>query len=162
MSAAVTRADVEEFLFNEAALLDEWRLDEWLALCAPDASYYVPPNDVPAGDHRDTLFIVADDRTRLAARVKRLTDKNAHAEYPPSRTRRMISNVRVLERSGDMVRASANFAVWRYRRGERVGTYVGRYDYRLRVTNGKFSIVERRAVLDAEELGGLGAVSFIL
>ena len=27
----VGRAEVEDFLFREAALLDEWRLDEWLA-----------------------------------------------------------------------------------------------------------------------------------
>ena len=52
--------------------------------------------------------------------------------------------------------------MWRYRRGERVGTYVGRYDYRLRTAGGALQIVERRAVLDAEELGALGAVSFIL
>jgi len=25
------RSEVEDFLFHEAALLDEWRLDEWLA-----------------------------------------------------------------------------------------------------------------------------------
>jgi p-cumate 2,3-dioxygenase beta subunit len=159
---AVTRAEVEDFLFHEAALLDEWRLDEWLALCAPDAGYYVPPTDAPEGDHRDTLFIIADDRTRLAARVKRLTDANGHAEYPPSRTRRLVSNVRIAGISGDMVRVAANFAVWRYRRGERIGNYVGRYDYRLRIAGESFQIVERRAILDAEELGGLGAVSFIL
>ena len=163
MSAAtVTRAQVEEFLFHEAALLDDWRLDEWLALCAPDAGYYVPSNEAPAGDHRNTLFIIADDRVRLEARVKRLSDVNAHAEYPPSRTRRLVSNVRIVEAAGDIVRVAANFAVWRYRRGERVGTYVGRYDYRLRLAGGRLAIVERRAILDAGEVGGLGAVSFIL
>ncbi len=26
----ITRSDVEDFLYEEAALLDEWRLDEWL------------------------------------------------------------------------------------------------------------------------------------
>ena len=161
-AASITRAAVEEFLFHEAALLDEWRLEEWLALCAPDAGYYVPSNDAPNSDHRSALFIIADDRTRLAARVKRLSDRNAHAEYPPSRTRRQITNVRIVARDGDTVRVAANFAVWRHRRGERVGTYVGRYDYTLRIAAGGLQIVERRAILDAEELGGLGAVSFIL
>ena len=159
----ITRAEVEEFLYREAALLDEWRLDEWLALCAPDAGYYVPSNDTPDASHRNTLFTIADDRARLAARVKRLTDKNAHAEYPPSRTRRLVSNVRIVETAGNEIRVAANFAVWRYRRGERVGNYVGRYEYRLRAgADGALQIVERRAILDAEELGGLGAVSFIL
>lgn len=28
-NATVTRAEVEDFLYHEAALLDEWRLKEW-------------------------------------------------------------------------------------------------------------------------------------
>ena len=43
----VTRAEVEDFLYHEAALLDDWRLDEWLGLLTDDAAYYVPPNDKP-------------------------------------------------------------------------------------------------------------------
>ena len=48
----VTRAEVEDFLYREAALLDDWKLDEWEALLTDDAAYYVPPNDQPDGDHR--------------------------------------------------------------------------------------------------------------
>jgi p-cumate 2,3-dioxygenase beta subunit len=43
----VTRAQVEDFLYHEAALLDEWRLDAWQELLADDACYYVPSNDRP-------------------------------------------------------------------------------------------------------------------
>ena len=46
----VTRQEVEDFLYHEAALLDEWKLEEWQALLADDATYYVPPNDQPDGD----------------------------------------------------------------------------------------------------------------
>lgn len=159
---APTRAEVEDFLYREAALLDEWRLDEWLALLTDDAAYYVPPNDRPDGDHRDTLFLIADDIVRLRARVKRLKDPNAHAEYPHSRTRRMIHNVRITERDGEGIGVAANFVVYRFRRGERVREYVGRYDYRLAVTEDGLKIAERRATLDSEELGRLGSVSFIL
>ena len=53
-AAALTRGEIEEFLIHEAALLDEWRLEEWLALMAPDARYLVPPLDAPDADHRDT------------------------------------------------------------------------------------------------------------
>ena len=44
----VTRAEVEDFLYHEAALLDEWRLDAWQDLLADDACYYVPSNDASA------------------------------------------------------------------------------------------------------------------
>jgi hypothetical protein len=33
--------DVEAFLFEEAALLDTWRLDEWLGLFTADCKYVV-------------------------------------------------------------------------------------------------------------------------
>ena len=74
----------------------------------------------------------------------------------------MVSNVRIVERGEDELVAEANFVVYRFRRNERVGEYVGRYRYRLRPTAEGLRIAERRAVLDCEELGGLGSVSFIL
>ena len=94
-AATVTRAEVEDFLYHEADLLDAWQLDDWLGLLTDDADYYVPPNDKPDGDHRFTLFTVADDIVRLRERVIRLKDPNCHAEYPPSHTRRLITNVRI-------------------------------------------------------------------
>ncbi len=159
---AVGREDVEALFFEEAALLDAWRLDDWLGLLTDDARYLVPPNDVPDGDPRDTLFTIADDIRRIRGRVKRLKSTEAHAESPRSRTRRLVSNVRIVERAEDELVAEANFIVYRFRRDERIGEYVGRYRYRLRATAGGLRIAERRAVLDCEELGGLGSVSFIL
>jgi p-cumate 2,3-dioxygenase beta subunit len=158
----VTRAEVEDFLYHEAALLDEWKLNEWEALLTDDATYYVPPNDQPEGDHRSTLFLVADDRERIRQRIIRINDPNCHAEYPKSRTRRMISNVRILGVEGDLVTAVANFVCYRYRRYERIREYVGAYRYVLRRAGDSFRIKERRVLIDAHELGTLGSVSFIL
>ena len=156
----MTRAEVEDFLFHEAALLDAWKLDEWLALLTDDATYRVPSNDRPDSDPRGTLFTIADDIARIRARVTRLSDRNAHAEYPPSRTRRLITNVRIV--GNDPVRVEANFVVYRYRPNEDVREYVGRYRYVLKNVNGKLKIAGREAILDAMELASLGAVSFIL
>ena len=117
---------------------------------------------MPDGDPDTTLFIIADDIDRIHGRVKRLKSRDAHAEFPPSRTRRLITNVRILDQDAEEVTVSANFSVHRFRRGGKGGEYVGKYVYRLRKTDDGFRIAERRAILDAEELGGLGAVSFIL
>jgi p-cumate 2,3-dioxygenase subunit beta len=157
---AVSRAEVEDFLYQEAALLDAWKLDQWLALLTEDATYRVPSNDRPEADPRGTLFTIADDMARVRSRVTRLKDRNAHAEFPPSRTRRIISNVRIVEKNP--LRVEANFVVYRYRRNEDVRTYVGLYRYSLRREGGQLRIAAREAVLDAMELGSLGAVSFIL
>lgn len=158
----VTRPEIEDFLYYEASLLDEWRLDEWLDLLTEDAAYYVPSNDAPDSDHRNALFTIADDARRIQSRVKRLKDTEAHAEFPHSRTRRMIGNVQITAREGDAVTVAANFTIYRYRRGAPVRLYVGRYVYRLRLTADGLKIAERRAILDPTELGALGAVSFIL
>ena len=157
----MTRAEAEDFLYHEAALLDAWQLDEWLALLTEDARYLVPSNDAPEGDPASTLYTIADDIHRIRGRVTRLKDPNAHVEFPHSRTRRMISNVRVIEAGGD-VQVEANFVVHRFRRNEQVSQFVGRYRYTLRKVGGKTRIARREAILDAQELGSLGAVSFIL
>jgi len=159
---AVSRAEVEDLLYHEAELLDGWKLDAWMALLTEDATYYVPPNDKPDADHRFTLFTIADDIVRLRERVIRLKDPNCHAEYPPSRTRRLITNVRVVGTEDDAILVAANFSIHRYRRGGTHQEFVGRYRYRLRRVGGVLKIAERRAILDAEELGALGSVSFIL
>jgi len=158
----ITLGEVEELLFREAALLDEWRLDDWFGLLTEDARYEVPSNDRPDADPASTLFTIADDIDRLRGRVTRLKDKNAHAEFPRSRTRRMISNVRIVERNATELRVEANFVVYRFRRDESAREYVGRYRYLLRAERGRLKIARRQAVLDAMELGSMGLVSFIL
>ena len=158
----VTRAQVEDFLYREAALLDDWKLEEWQELLTDDAAYYVPPNDQLEGDHRSTLFLVADDRERIRQRIIRVLDPNCRAEYPKSRTRRMISNVRILAVDADLVTVAANFVCYRFRRYERIREYVGAYRYILKQAGDSFRIKERRVLIDAHELGSLGSVSFIL
>ena len=156
----VGRAEVEDFLYYEAALLDAWRLDEWLELLTEDATYRVPSNDRPDSDPRSALFTIADDIRRIRARVARLKDPHAHAESPRSRTRRLISNVRIVEHNPLLV--EANFVIYRFRGNEDVRQYVGRYRHTLELRDGKLRIKTREAILDAMELASLGTVSFIL
>ena len=153
-------AAVEAFLYHEAALLDAWKLDEWLALLTDDATYRVPSNDRPESDPKTALFMIADDIRRIRARVTRLKDPHAHAEYPRSRTRRFISNVRIVEQNP--LRVEANFIVYRFRGNDDKREYVGHYRYTLVPDKGTFRIRSREAILDAMELASLGTVSFIL
>ena len=100
--------------YEEAALLDRWRLEDWLELLTDDAEYEVPSTDAPLSKTGDALFLIADDFNRIKARVKRLNDPEAHAESPRSRTRRMISNVRITKLQGADIHAAANFSVYRF------------------------------------------------
>jgi p-cumate 2,3-dioxygenase beta subunit len=163
-AGAITRADVEDFLYMEADLLDEWKLDDWLKLLTADAEYFVPSNDALQGNHRTSLFTIADNAERIRQRVIRLNDPNCHAEFPQSRTRRLITNVRLIESdaAAGTVTATANFVCYRYRRYERIREYVGKYRYILQQTDAGLRIRERRVFMDAHELASLGSVSFIL
>ena len=157
----VTRQMIEDFLYEEAALLDEWRLREWLALLTEDARYEVPATDKPEGEAHTTLFLVADDITRIRSRVEQLLGKSAWAEHPRSRTRRLISNVRIRAVEGEAIFVTANFVVYRMR-FEQMDTYVGRYEYTLVRRDGRLKIRERRAILDLDALRPHGKVSVIL
>ena len=151
---------VEDFLFQEAAMLDECRLDDWVKLFTEDARYVVPTTDLPEGDPKRDLVFINDDITRLRARVARLTSRHAHREYPWSRTRRFVSNVRVEESNDAELSVTANVLVYRFRSGEGA-PYVGSIDYVLRRDGGDLKIAYRRAVLDLEALSWHGAVSII-
>ena len=157
----VTRQMIEDFLYEEAALLDEWRLHEWLDLLTEDARYEVPATDRPDGDASTTLFIVSDDLTRLRSRVEQLLGKSAWAEPPRSRTRRCLSNVRIRAIEGETIEVTANFVVYRLR-FQQMDTYVGRYEYTLVRRDGTLRIRARRAILDLDALRPHGKVSIIL
>jgi p-cumate 2,3-dioxygenase subunit beta len=157
----VTRQMIEDFLYEEAALLDEWRLHDWLDLLTEDARYEVPATDRPDGDANTMLFIVADDITRLRSRVEQLLGKSAWAENPRSRTRRCISNVRIRAIEGETIHVTANFVVYRMR-FQQMDTYVGRYEYTLVRRDGTLRIRARRAILDLDALRPHGKVSIIL
>ena len=151
---------VEDFLFREAALLDEWRLDDWVNLFTDDARYVVPTTDLPEGDPKRDMVFIDDDITRLRARAVRLNSRHAHREYPWSRTRRFVSNVRVEETNDGELAVTSNVLVYRFRNGEGA-PYVGSINYILRRDGGGLKIAYRRAVLDLEALSWHGAVSSI-
>jgi 3-phenylpropionate/cinnamic acid dioxygenase small subunit len=156
------RLAVERFLYEEAAHLDNWRLDEWLKLFTRDARYLVPATDVPDADPARDLMFIDDDYQRLAGRITRLKSRHAHREYPSSRTRRLITNVRLTRIAPSEIDVEASFAVYRSR-NEMIAPYVGIYRYTLvREDGDTFLIRRRRAELDLERLTDHGAVSIIL
>ena len=95
----LTPAAAERFLLYEARLLDEGRFAEWLALFTPDCHYWVPSQPGQASP-KDTVSLIYDDRRLLETRVRRLGSPHMHAQIPPSRTSRMVTNV-TLEESED-------------------------------------------------------------
>lgn len=167
----LTRGAVEDFLYYEAELIDDWRLREWAACFRDDGRYIVPTLDAdPATafdvDPLEVLCLIADDRHLIDARIDRLENIRAHAENPRSRVSHAITNVRVGKQADGVLRVLSNVTVHRWRQ-DRLDTYVGRCLHHLAVDDGNasppgLSIVERRVVLDLESLDPVGPLSFIL
>jgi p-cumate 2,3-dioxygenase beta subunit len=153
--------DIETFLYDEAALLDDWKLDEWLALFTEDARYVIPTTDLPAGDPERDLVYIDDGFLQLQGRIQRLKSRHAYREYPSSRTRHFISNVRIVGTTDDEIHVEANFLVYRHRAGS-TEPFVGKYRYHLTVVDDTLRIRYRRATLDNETLRSHGAISIIL
>ena len=94
-------SEVVDFLFDEATLLDEDRVDEWLELLAEDLRYWMPIRvDVERGsgssfDPLSGLF--DDDIASMRMRVLKTHTTSFWSEDPPSRVHRAINNVVVYE-----------------------------------------------------------------
>lgn len=156
--------EIEQFLFHEAQLLDDWQLPEWAQLYTEDALYEVasPNSSNPVEASAATsLFLISDRSNRIHGRASRLMKKSAHAEYPRSKTRHMISNIRVQALDGDGAQLKANFCVFRTK-SDHTTLYMGECHYRLRRVDGQWRIVSKRAILDLNSLYEQGRLSIIL
>lgn len=164
------RAAVEEFLYYEAALIDGWRLRDWVGCFDPEGCYVVPaldcePDAAMQVDPYSVLCLIADDIVLVQARVERLENIRSHAEHPRSRVRHLVTNVRISWEGSDRVTAHSNLAIYRCRR-EKTDVYPGQCRHLLRWTGASstadaFRILERRVVLDLESLDPVGPLSFI-
>jgi len=145
------RQQIENFIYREARLMDEHRYDEWLALWTDDAVYWVPSNN-DESDPMQNVSIIYDDRRRISDRINRLKSGMAYAQKPPSRMRRVVSNLEVEEGGNDEVTVYSNFVLTEIRRGIR-NIWCGRTVHRLRMENGDLKMGFKKVLLlenDAE------------
>ncbi len=159
VAAAVARQyRVEQFLYQEAQLLDDWMWPEWLQLFAEDIRYWMPlrrnrlrrqrgETEIPTGlemAHFD------DDHAALQMRVTQLGSGRHWAEDPPSRCRHLVTNVRVDPAAGaaSELEVRSNFLVYRNRLETEVDVWAGERRDVLRVADGSFKISRRTILLD--------------
>lgn len=155
----VRTADVAAFLYLEAELLDARRFEEWLALYAEDATYWIPQG--PDADPRTDVQIVLDDRRRLRERVLRLTSGHAYSQDPPSRTVHLISNVRIAAEEGEALTVDSAQMVTEVRRNRQT-IFVGHFRHEL-VPGAEGSwLIRRKEIRLANSDVPLGNVTFLI
>ncbi len=93
---------IQQFFTDEAYLLDENQFEQWVDLFTDDVTYWMPvvgnrvmPDLDKATHPFGDLAHFEENKATLAGRVRRLRTGLAWAESPPSRTRHLISNVKV-------------------------------------------------------------------
>jgi 3-phenylpropionate/cinnamic acid dioxygenase small subunit len=147
-SDALIRA-ATDFLYTEARLADEARYAEWLALWTEDAVYWVPATTDPGAEPDRQLSHVYDNRARLETRVKLLQTGHRYSQEPPSRMRRLISNVEVTAGDGNDVIAESNFilAELSVQARRELHWWVGRTTHRLRNVDGVLKMSHKKVVL---------------
>lgn len=156
MSSAPQEAP-EQFLFREAALLDDNDLRGWFAILDKKIDYRMPIRVArePSGeaDFSTTGFFYREDHRSLEARVERLMSDDAWCEHPRTRTRRMIGNVQT-----EIVDGCANLRsnlvayAWRRNSDSPVIVTADRRD-RLTVDGGEWKLLQRIIRLDTTVLG---------
>lgn len=94
MSTPPTEQELIEFVYHEARLIDEKRLDEWYELFTEDGLYWMPlMRDQADGRIQTSLF--HEDRLLLKVRIERLRSPNAFSQAEPSWCQHVLQAPRV-------------------------------------------------------------------
>ncbi|HET6340337.1 MAG TPA: aromatic-ring-hydroxylating dioxygenase subunit beta [Polyangiales bacterium] len=155
IAAMLRQFEVERFLYDEAALLDARRFEQWLELFTDDARYFMPIRRTRTRDDLEREFtqpgemaFFDDTKGTLARRVNKLATGRSWSEDPPSRTRHLITNVRVVEVRGDELDVESNFHLYRTRLKSEETSWIGSRRDTLRRLDGTFRIARRTILLE--------------
>jgi 3-phenylpropionate/cinnamic acid dioxygenase small subunit len=150
--------DVEQFLYREVRLMDSNDYAAWLALWAPESTYWLPCNDDNADPHRNVALIY-EDRKALEDRVWRLSGLHAHAQRPKSRLTRVVSNVEV-EWDGEEIFAYSAFVLCEIRKNE-TRFWAGRNRHTL-IREGDGLLIKMKKVMLANNDTIMSNLTFII
>lgn len=110
-------ARIADFLYQENALLDERRYSDWVELFTPDAVYWVPANE-DATDPLQHVSLIYDDVRRIRERIARAGSGMFWAQDPPTRTTRLLGNIRVRSTTDETYAVQAKLVLVAVRRGQ--------------------------------------------
>ncbi len=161
------REEVLEFLYHEAELLDDGRLEGWLALLTDDVQYRMPVRlnreRTSPSDRSDEMQFFWDDRSTLELRIRRLRTDFAWAEDPPSRTRHFVSNVRIAPGVGSTEVAVRSYVLVYRNRGDSGHYEVLSGERRdvLRRVSGTWKLARREVIIDQASLANQNLAIFV-
>jgi 3-phenylpropionate/cinnamic acid dioxygenase small subunit len=158
-------ADIREFLFFEAELLDARHYDKWFALLAPDIEYRVAARIVRAASAEPGEFLVLDDRqVDIKTRIAQISNpKLTYAENPAPFTRRFVSNIRATTNPvSDLFKVSSSILLYRKDASVSEPHLISavRHDL-LRGVGGELRLVKRNVSLDQSVVASANLATFL-
>lgn len=151
--------ELSDFLVDEAWLLDDGRLSDWLDLLADDVRYFMPTRATVLRDEGlgfdPAMGHFEETRASLAVRVRRLAESpSAWTENPASRTRHFLTNVAAWESEvqGEFTVRSACLVLRNRMDSPNFNTLSMSRDDVLRRTADGFQIARRTIFMDASTL----------
>ena len=137
---------IEEFLYDEAALLDNPDLDSWIKLYTEDGTYWMPVAEDQA-DPINHVSIFYDDRVMMEVRRRNFVHPRAASKDHKIRSSHIIGNVRISGSNdkGDTVVTSNFQALVFYRNEQRA--FGGRYEHHLVADGDSFKIRHKKVTL---------------
>jgi benzoate/toluate 1,2-dioxygenase subunit beta len=145
LSTTTDLTGIEQFLYQEARLIDEQSFDQWLDLFTDDCCYWVPCNNRDL-DPTHTVSLIYDDKAHLTERVFRITRGVGWAQSPPSTTIHMITNVMVAEEGPEAIRVLSTQLIAEIRRGAEQ-FYAAQVEHRLVPAEGTWRIAFKKVGL---------------
>ncbi|WP_418146884.1 aromatic-ring-hydroxylating dioxygenase subunit beta [Variovorax paradoxus] len=135
--------DPRDFVAHEAALLDERRFDDWLALFTEDGHYWIPLLGAAQADPFSHNSLAYEDRLLLQLRVDRLKNPRAHSQHPASHCQHVLQPSRIEEEASGAVRLRTPF-LYTEARGESQILLTGTARHHLVRTPTGWAIREKR------------------
>ena len=144
---APTAADLADFVYREARLVDQRQFQEWYELFAEDGRYWLPMRR----DQTDPIAeqsIAHEDKLLLRARVERFKSGKAYSDKPPVVCQHVLEAPACLEidHAANRYRTRTAF-LYVELRGEDQRVLAGTAEHLLRLERGALRIVEKRVDL---------------
>ena len=148
-----TRADigrVSQFLYDEAALLDQRRWFDWMDLFAKGAMYWAPLTpDQP--DPINHVSIFYEDAMMREVRARRLEERRAWSQQPLVHAARIVGNIRLGETGTPGETVVHSTFIMAESRVPFHRQIAGFYTHRLVEHGDSFQIAEKRVdIIDSE------------
>ncbi len=141
--------EIEQFLYAEAAMLDDGRYEEWLALFADDGRYWVPLQGSSQSEESKCNSIADEDKMMLALRIERLRAGIAPSQQPKSCMQHVLQRPMAVDEAFLNPAVSVLRTPFTYAesRGDDMVTLHGHYIHKLVRTEGVLQIALKRVNL---------------